>query len=80
MVVTAIQTASSLYYLPLPHFDRSHVLLFHPSVLEWPCRVRTPLCALGMQQERGWSWLSPGFAKFLQLLRHQEEDAALRTG
>lgn len=80
MAVTAIQMASSLDYLPLPPFDRSHVLLFHPLGLEWPCGVRTPLWALGMLWERGWSWLSPGSTKFLQLLRHQEKDAALEAG
>ncbi|XP_049649701.1 uncharacterized protein LOC126035300 isoform X2 [Accipiter gentilis] len=44
--------------------------------LESPCGVRTPLCAPGVQQERGWGWLSLGSAKFLQLPRHQEEDAS----
>ncbi|XP_040977518.1 uncharacterized protein LOC121233006 isoform X5 [Aquila chrysaetos chrysaetos] len=43
--------------------------------LESPCGVQTPLCAPGVQQERGWGWLSLGSAKFLQLPRHQEEDA-----
>lgn len=76
VAVTAMQTTSSLYYLPVPPFKQSHVLLFHSPGLESPCGVRTPLCAPGVQQERGWGWLSLGSAKFLQLPRHQEEDAS----
>ncbi|XP_049649708.1 uncharacterized protein LOC126035300 isoform X8 [Accipiter gentilis] len=49
--------------------------IYYPG-LESPCGVRTPLCAPGVQQERGWGWLSLGSAKFLQLPRHQEEDAS----
>ncbi|XP_040977520.1 uncharacterized protein LOC121233006 isoform X7 [Aquila chrysaetos chrysaetos] len=48
--------------------------IYYPG-LESPCGVQTPLCAPGVQQERGWGWLSLGSAKFLQLPRHQEEDA-----
>lgn len=62
--VTATQNVSSLYYLPVPSFYWSHVLLFHPSGLEWPCSVQTPLCALSMQWERSWSWVSPSPKRF----------------
>uniref|UniRef100_A0A8C3UZV5 Sigma non-opioid intracellular receptor 1 n=1 Tax=Catharus ustulatus TaxID=91951 RepID=A0A8C3UZV5_CATUS len=60
----ATQNVSSLYYLPVPSFYWSHVLLFHPSGLEWPCSVQTPLCALSMQRERSWSWVSPSPKRF----------------
>lgn len=53
MAVTTMQMTSSLYYLPVPPFKWSHVLLFHPLGLESPCSVRTLLHAPGMQQERG---------------------------
>ncbi|XP_009463698.1 PREDICTED: AT-rich interactive domain-containing protein 3A-like [Nipponia nippon] len=37
MAVTTMQTTSSLYYLPVPPFEWSYVLLFHPLGLESPC-------------------------------------------
>lgn len=53
-----------------------------PSLKGWSglAVYKTPLCALSMQQERSWSWLSPGPKRFPQLLRPQGDDAALRAG